>query len=429
MPKIFYEGKESRNPFSFKFYEPNRKIMGKAMREHLKFAMPVWNTLNYQGVDMFGERTMDTSFGNKNERFNDQKLYAMFEFMDKLSIDYFCFHDYDIINSTDDYAENCSRLDEATDVVQSLMNKYDKKLLWSTVDLFHNHMYANGAATSPQCEVFIRAAAQIKKAIDICKRLDGKNFVLWGGREGYDTLLNTDMEKELNNYANFLKMCVEYSDKIGYTGGFLIEPKAKEPLKHQYDFDVNAIMAFLYKHDLTSRFKINLEVNHAILAKHDFVHELRLAIVNDMFGSIDANDGDSMLGWDIDKLPSDVYNATLIMYEIIKAGGFKSGGLNFDAKLRRCSNTFEDLFYGYITAMDTYALGLINAEKIIADGRIDEMLEDRYKSYDSEIGQRILSQTITLDELVNEVEKLDKIPVSSGRQEYLEGIINSIIYK
>ena len=430
IPKIKYEGKNSRNPFAFRFYNPDEIIDGKPMREHLKFAMSYWHTLCAEGTDMFGRATSDKSFGGKDPLdIYKKKADAGFELMDKLSIDYFCFHDRDIAPEGATLSETNAYLDEMADYIASLMKKTGKKLLWGTANCFNHPRYMHGAGTSPYADVFAYAAAQIKKAIEVTVKLGGSGYVYWGGREGYETLLNTDMGLELDNMARLLRMTSEYGRKIGFTGDFYIEPKPKEPTKHQYDFDAATVIGFLTKYKL-DEFKLNIEANHATLAGHTFAHELAVARINGRFGSIDANRGDMLLGWDTDQFPADVYDTTLAMIEVLKAGGFTNGGLNFDAKTRRGSFTPEDIFHAYISGMDAFALGFRAALALREDGTIDKFIADRYSSWKSGIGADIISGKATIEDIEKYVlskgEVLDC--VGSGRQEYLENVLNSVLF-
>ncbi len=428
--KIQYEGKDSKNPFSFKFYNPDEVIAGKKMREHLRFAMSYWHTMCAGGTDMFGGDTIAKNYGaTEPMEIAKNKALAAFELMEKLDIDYFCFHDRDIAPEAETLAETNARLDEMSDFIAELMKKYNKKLLWGTANCFGNKRYMHGAGTAPNADVFAFAAAQIKKAIEITVKLGGEGYVFWGGREGYETLLNTDMALEQNNMARLMRMAVDYARSIGFEGDFYIEPKPKEPTKHQYDFDAATVLAFLRKYGLDKDFKLNIEANHATLAQHTFQHELRVARDNGVFGSIDANQGDMLLGWDTDQFPTNVYDTTLCMYEVLKAGGFTKGGLNFDAKARRGSNTAEDIFLSYIAGMDAFSLGLKIADKIIADGRIDELVAERYSSYNSGIGKRIVDGDITIAELEEYALNMGDVTTNtSGRQEYLESVLNSLMF-
>ncbi len=431
VPKIKYEGKASKNPLSFRFYNPDEVIGGKTMKEQLKFALSYWHTMCGDGTDMFGRGTVDKSFGGGDiMSVYKNKAYAAFEIMDKLSIDYFCFHDRDIAPEADNLAETNARLDEIADVISELMKKYDKKLLWGTANCFTNPRYMHGAGTAPNADVFAFAAAQIKKAMELTVKFGGNGYVFWGGREGYETLLNTNVGLEQDNMARLMHMTVDYARSIGFMGDFYIEPKPKEPTKHQYDFDVATVIGFLRKYGLDKDFKMNIEANHATLAGHTFQHELRIARENGFFGSIDANQGDTLLGWDTDQFPTNIYDAALCMYEVIKAGGFTNGGLNFDAKARRGSFKPDDTFHSYISGMDAFALGLRIADKIIADGRIDEFVANRYASWNSGIGADIISGKATIQDLEKyALEKGDVVNVlESGRQEYLENILNDIMF-
>ncbi len=430
IPTITYEGDKSKNPLAFKYYDPDRIIMGKTMKEHLPFSMAWWHNMSATGADMFGSGTVDKSFGEKSGTMEHAKakVDAGFEFMQKLGITYYCFHDADIVPEADTIEETNQRLDEITDYLKSKMDETGIKLLWGTANLFTNPRYMNGAGSTNSVDVYCFAAAQIKKALDCTVKLGGKGYVFWGGREGYETLLNTDIKFEVENIAALMKMAVEYGRKIGFTGDFYIEPKPKEPMKHQYDFDAATSIGFLRQYGLDKDFKMNIEANHATLAGHTFQHELRISAINGMLGSVDANQGDNLLGWDTDQFPSNVYDATLCMYEIIKAGGL-TGGLNFDSKTRRPSYTHEDMFEAYILGMDTFALGLIKAVQMIEDGRMDDFVKQKYSSFQSELGQRILNKETTLEELSSYAIKLGQANLpESGRQEYLESVMNQIMF-
>ena len=428
--KIKYEGAKSTNPLSFKYYNPDEVIGGKTMKEQLRFAMSYWHTLCGDGTDMFGIGTVDKSFGGLTPmEIAKKKVEAGFELMDKLGIDYFCFHDKDIAPEGASLKEFQDNLDVIVPIIKENMKKYNKKLLWGTANLFNNPRFVHGAGTAPNADVYAYAAAQVKKALDITIELGGEGYVFWGGREGYETLLNTDMGLELDNLARLLKMSVEYARSKGFTGDFYIEPKPKEPTKHQYDFDTATVLAFLRKYGLDKDFKMNIEANHATLAGHTFQHELATARINGAFGSIDANQGDYLLGWDTDQFPTDVYNATYCMLEVLKAGGFTNGGLNFDSKPRRGSMTHEDIFLAYISGMDSFALGLKIAYKIIEDGRIDAFVKERYASYNTGIGLDIVSGKATLESLSEYALKLNVVEEKkSGAQEYLESVINQIMF-
>ncbi len=428
--KIMYEGPASKNMLAYRYYNPDEVIAGKKMRDHLKFSVAWWHTLCAGGGDMFGSSTQDRTFGEKTPKeIAFAKVDAGFEIMEKLDIDYFCFHDYDLIEEALTLEESNKRLDEVSDYILKKQKATGKKLLWGTSKLFGNPRYMNGAGTSPNADVFAYAAAQIKKNIEVTIKLNGSAIVFWGGREGYETLLNTDMKLELDNMARLMHMAVDYARSLGFKGDFYIEPKPKEPSKHQYDFDAATAIGFLRQYGLDKDFKMNIEANHATLAGHTFQHELRVSTINGMFGSIDANQGDLLLGWDTDQFPTDAYNSTYCMLEVIKAGGFKNGGLNFDAKTRRSSHEPVDVFYGHIAGIDSFALGLRKALALIEDGRLDSNLADRYSSWQIGIGADIIAGKVGLSEL--EAYTLAKGEVTnnkSGHQEYLENIVNSVLF-
>ncbi len=431
IPKIPYEGSSSKNPLAFKYYDANRMVMGKPMKEHLPFAMAWWHNLGANGVDMFGRGTADKSFGTAEGTMEHAKakVDAGFEFMQKLGLEYFCFHDVDLVPEADDIKVTNRRLDEIADYILERMEVTGIKCLWGTANMFSNPRFMNGAGSTNSADVYCFAAAQIKKALDITVKLGGKAYVFWGGREGYETLLNTDVKFEQENIARLMRMAVNYGRSIGFTGDFYIEPKPKEPMKHQYDFDAATAIGFLRQYGLDKDFKMNIEANHATLAGHTFQHDLRISAINGMLGSIDANQGDYLLGWDTDEFPFDVYETTLCMYEVLKAGGV-TGGFNFDAKTRRPSYTHEDMFEAYILGMDSFALGLLNAAEMIEDGRIDSFVQSRYASFESGIGEKIVKGETTLEELAAYAEGMGapELP-GSGKQEYLEGIVNSILFR
>ena len=431
IPEIKYEGKDSTNPFAFKYYDKDRKIMGKTMEEHLPFAMAWWHNLGANGVDMFGQGTADKSFGQAPGTMEHAKakVDAGFEFMKKLGIKYFCFHDIDLVPEADDINETNRRLDEISDYILEKMKGTDIKCLWGTANMFGNPRYMNGAGSTNSADVYCFAAAQVKKALDITVKLGGRGYVFWGGREGYEFLLNTDMKFEQENIANLMHMAVDYGRSIGFKGDFYIEPKPKEPMKHQYDFDAATAIGFLRQYGLDKDFKMNIEANHATLAQHTFEHELRVSAINGMLGSIDANQGDPLLGWDTDEFPCNVYDATLAMYEVLKSGGL-NGGFNFDSKNRRPSYTYEDMFHAFILGMDTFALGLIKAAELIEDGRIDNFVKEKYSSFQEGIGKKIRDKSTTLQECSDYALKMKKPELpGSGRQEYLEAVLNNVLFK
>lgn len=431
VPVIKYEGPKSKNPFAFRYYNPDEVIGGKKMREQLRFALSWWHTMCADGTDMFGRGTFVKNFGESDPMaISKARADAAFELMNKLSVDYFCFHDRDIAPEAATLKETNANIDVMRDYIKAGMEKNGKKLLWGTANCFNHPRYMHGAGTSPYADVFAFAAAQIKKALETTVVLGGNGYVFWGGREGYETLLNTDMGLELDNMARLMHLAVDYGRKIGFTGDFYIEPKPKEPTKHQYDFDAATVLGFLRKYGLDKDFKLNIEANHATLAAHTFQHELATARVNGAFGSIDANQGDPNLGWDTDQFPTNVYDATLCMLEVLRAGGFTNGGLNFDAKTRRGSFTPEDIVLSYIAGMDTFALGLRKAMEIMEDGTIDKFVEERYASYKTGIGKKIVDGDVTMEELeAYALEKGEVVSsVASGRQEYLENTVNAILF-
>ncbi|MEI3535813.1 MAG: xylose isomerase [Bacilli bacterium] len=428
--QIKYEGPQSNNPLAFKFYDANKVVLGKTMQEWLPFAMAWWHNLGAAGRDMFGNETIDKSFGaiKGTMEHAKAKVDAGFEFMQKLGIKYFCFHDVDLVPEDEDINVTNNRLDEISNYILAKMKNTDIKCLWGTANMFSNPKFMNGAGSTNSAEVYCFAAAQIKKALEITTKLGGRGYVFWGGREGYETLLNTDVKFEQENIAHLMHLAVDYGRKIGFKGDFYIEPKPKEPMKQQYDSDAATAIGFIRHYGLEKDFKLNIEANHATLAGHTFEHDLRISAINGMLGSIDANQGDPILGWDTDEFPFDVYSATFAMLEVIKNNGL-TGGFNFDAKNRRPSNSVEDMFEGYILGMDTFALGLINAAKIIEDGRIDDFIKEKYSSFNEGIGKQIRDNNVTLEELSKYAEdvKVCHNP-GSGKQEYLESIINQIMF-
>ncbi|ACL77717.1 xylose isomerase [Ruminiclostridium cellulolyticum] len=425
---IKFEGSGSDNPLAFKYYDPKAVIGGKTMEEHLRFAVAYWHTFAAPGADMFGAGSYVRPWNTMSDPLEiaKYKVEANFEFIEKLGAPFFAFHDRDIAPEGDTLAETNKNLDTIVSVIKDRMKSSPVKLLWGTTNAFGNPRFMHGASTSPNADIFAYAAAQVKKAMEITKELGGENYVFWGGREGYETLLNTDMKLELDNLARFLKMAVDYAKEIGFDGQFLIEPKPKEPTKHQYDFDTATVIGFLKTYGLDPYFKMNIEANHATLAGHTFQHELAMCRINDMLGSIDANQGDVMLGWDTDQFPTNLYDATLAMVEVLKAGGLKKGGLNFDSKVRRGSFEPSDLFYGHIAGMDTFAKGLIIANKIVEDGKFDAFVADRYSSYTNGIGKDIVEGKVGFKEL-EQYALTAKIQNKSGRQEMLEALLNQYI--
>lgn len=428
IPQVKYEGPKSENPLAFKFYNPDEIVAGKKMKDQLKFSAAYWHTICASGADMFGVPTADKTWGRTDPMaLAEAKVGAFFEILDKLQLEYFAFHDRDIAPEGASLTESNQRLDRIVDLIEGLIKETGKKLLWGTANLFSNPRYMHGAGTSCNADAFAFAAAQVKKALEISVRLNAAGYTFWGGREGYETLLNTNMGLELDNMARFLRLTTEYGRSIGFKGTYYIEPKPKEPTKHQYDFDAATVIGFLRKYGLDM--KLNLEANHGTLAGHTFQHELRVARTEGMFGSVDANIGDLLLGWDTDQFPNDVYDATLAMYEVLKAGGFTTGGLNFDSKARRASFKPEDVFISHIMGMDSMALGLRIADRLIQDGRLDRFVAERYASFDHGIGKRIVDGTVTIQELEAHALKIGDVSTNaSGRQEYLEGILNQVMF-
>lgn len=425
--KVGYDPK-SKDPYVFKFYNAEEVINGKKMKDHLKFALSYWHTICAGGSDMFGGETMSKVFATDPMQQAKMKVDFAFELMQKLGIEYYCWHDVDIAPEGNTLAESTAYLAEITDYLLEKQNATGIKLLWGTANNFSDKKFMAGGGTSPNADVFAIACGKVKAAIDATIKLGGTGYVFWGGREGYDTLINTDMGLELDNLAKLLTMARDYGRKQGFTGDFYIEPKPKEPTKHQYDFDVATCVSFLQKYSLMDDFRMNIEANHATLATHTFQHEIRSARVNGVFGSIDANQGDMLLGWDTDQFPTNVYDATLCMYEILQEGGFTNGGLNFDAKARRQSNTFEDILLSYIAGMDTFALGLRKAVKMIEDNRLDAFVAKRYESYTTGFGKDVVDGKVTLESAYEYAKDLKNVEVGSGRQEYLEAVLNEILF-
>lgn len=428
--KIQYEDPQSKNPFAFKYYNSEEVIAGKTMKEHLRFSVAYWHTFTANGSDPFGEATMNRPWNSyKGMDLAKARVEAAFEFFEKLDVPFFAFHDRDIAPEGETLQETNRNLDEIVQMIKEYMKTSKTKLLWNTSNLFTNPRFVHGAATSPNADVFAYSAAQVKKSLEIAKELDAENYVFWGGREGYETLLNTDLQLELDNLARFFHMAVEYARGIGFTGQFLIEPKPKEPTKHQYDFDAASAMAFLQKYGLQDQFKMNIEANHATLAGHTFQHELRLCRINGVLGSVDANQGDLLLGWDTDEFPTDLYETTLAMYEILQNGGLGKGGLNFDAKPRRGSFEPEDLFLAHIAGMDSFAKGLKVASKLIEDRVFEEFIDNRYRSYREGIGLDIVEGRADFHTLEAYALKHPVIQNESGRQELLKAVLNQYILK
>lgn len=427
--KIKFEGADSKNPLAFKHYNPKQKIMGKSMAEHMRFAVCYWHTFKGLGADPFGPGTMIRNYNSSDDPMQaaEDTMQAAFEFFTKLGVNFWCFHDRDIAPEADTLTETNKRLDKIVKLAKKLQKDTGVKLLWGTTNAFSHRRFLAGAGTNPDPKVFAYAASQIKKAMEVTKYLGGEGYVFWGGREGYDTLLNTDMKRELDHLGLLLQMAVDHKKKIKFKGQFYIEPKPKEPTKHQYDFDSGNCFAFLQKYGLLDEFKLNIEANHATLAGHSFQHELQFCADNGILGSVDANRGDLFLGWDTDQFPTDIREATLAMYTILKSGGFTTGGLNFDAKLRRQSIAPEDLFYAHIGAMDAFARGLKNAAKMIRSRKFEKAVQKRYAGWDTAFGKKVARGQLGFAELEAYTIKNGEPKLQSGRQELLENILNEYL--
>ncbi len=428
--KVRYEGPESQNPLAFKWYNEEEVVEGLTMRDHLRFSVVYWHTFRGTGSDPFGAPTMVRPWDDGSESVENacNRARAAFEFMEKLSAPYYAFHDRDVAPEGATLAESNRNFDAVAKVLKEEQQRTGIKLLWGTANMFSNPRYMHGAATTCNADVYAYAAAQVKKCLEVTKDLGGENYVFWGGREGYQNLFNTDLKRELDNLGRFFHMAVDYADKIGFTGTFLIEPKPKEPTKHQYDSDAAACINFLRAYDLTDRFKLNLETNHATLAGHTMMHELDYAGMQHLLGSIDANTGDLLLGWDTDQFPTNVYLTTEVMLTLLKYGGIAPGGVNFDAKVRRESFEPIDLFHAHIGGMDTFARGLKIAAAIRADGALAEIVKDRYNSWESGIGAEVEAGKHNFESLESYMlEKGEAAANTSGRQEMIENLINTYI--
>ncbi|MFD2100452.1 xylose isomerase [Flagellimonas iocasae] len=427
--KIAFEGKGSDNPLSFKYYDENKVVGGKTMKEHFRFAIAYWHTFTGVGGDPFGAPTQDFPWLTSADPIQQakDKMDAAFEFITKIGAPYYCFHDFDLIAEGDTLAESEKRLQVITDYAKEKMAASGVKLLWGTANCFSNPRYMNGAATNPDFDVLAYAGAQVKNALDATIKLGGENYVFWGGREGYMSLLNTDMGREQDHMARFLHMAKDYARKQGFKGTFFIEPKPMEPTKHQYDFDSATVLGFLSKYDLLDDFKLNIEVNHATLAQHTFEHELQVAADNNLLGSIDANRGDYQNGWDTDQFPVDVYELTQAMLVILQAGGFQGGGINFDAKIRRNSTDLDDIFHAHIGGMDTFARALLAANDVLENSKYLSLRKERYSSFDSGTGKAFEDGSLTLEDLHGHASANQDIKKRSGKQELFENIINQYI--
>lgn len=429
--RINYEGTQTDNPFAFRHYNPNQIILGKTMAEHLRLSICYWHTFCWAGTDMFGSGAFHYPWQTGSDPLANAKAKAdiAFEFFYKMNVPFYAFHDVDVAPEGNSIQEYINNLAIMTDILLAKQQQTGVNLLWGTANCFTNPKYAAGAATNPDPQVFACAATQVVHAMNATHQLGGQNYVLWGGREGYETLLNTDLRKEREQLGKFMQLVVENKYKIGFKGALLIEPKPQEPTKHQYDYDVATIYGFLKQFGLEKEIKVNIEANHATLAGHSFQHEVASAIALDIFGSLDANRGDPQLGWDTDQFPNSVEENSLVMYEILKSGGFKTGGLNFDAKIRRQSVDKYDVFYGHIGAIDTMALSLKCAAKIIEDNVLEQKVSQRYAAWDENLGQQILQGKMTLQDIAKYslANNLQPQPCS-GEQEKLENRVNRLIF-
>ncbi|MBA3359978.1 MAG: xylose isomerase [Acidimicrobiia bacterium] len=428
---IGYGGPNSRD-LAFRVYRPDRTVLGKTMEDHLRMAVCYWHSFNWAGSDIFGAGTFDRPWldpGADPLAAAHQKMDAAFEFFQKLGIPFFCFHDVDIAPPGDSFAESARNLETMVDYAEKKMAETGVRLLWGTANLFSHPRYAAGAATNPDPDVFAYAAGQVKHALEATQRLAGVNYVLWGGREGYESLLNTDLKREGEQLARFLTLVVEHKRKIGFEGALLLEPKPAEPTKHQYDYDCQSVHGFLQRFDLTDQYRVNIEANHATLAGHSFHHEVAYSVAHGIFGSVDANRGDYQNGWDTDQFPNSVDELTLAMYEILKSGGFTTGGFNFDSKLRRQSMDRLDLFHGHIGGMDTLAQALLAAADLVESGDLSKAVNERYAGWSEALGQGIVDGSESLDSLAAKAiaGDVDPNPVS-GHQELLENRVNRSIW-
>lgn len=432
IPRIRYEGPDATTPLAFRHYDAGRSVLGKSMAEHLRLAACYWHTFVWPGADMFGVGTFNRPWQQPGEPMAQARLKAdaAFDFFSRLGVPFYTFHDTDIAPEGNSLAEYTANVGAMIDVLEAKQAETGMKLLWGTANLFSHPRYAAGAASNPQPEVFAYAASQVRLAMHATQRLGGANYVLWGGREGYDTLLNTDLKRERAQLGRFFQMVVEHKHRIDFKGALLIEPKPQEPTKHQYDYDSATVYGFLKEFGLEHEVKTNLEANHATLAGHSFHHEVATAISLGIFGSIDANRGDPQNGWDTDQFPNSVEELTVVMYEILRAGGFTTGGFNFDTKVRRQSSAPEDLFHGHIGAIDALALALERAARMIQNDALAAFKAERYAGWDDSFGQRILAGDLTLDALADEAVGKDLRPTHiSGQQEWLENLVNRYVYR
>lgn len=427
--KIQFEGKESDNPMAYKYYNPEQVVAGKTMREHFRFAIAYWHTFCGQGGDPFGPGTQSFAWDKASDPIQaaKDKADAAFEFINKMGFDYFCFHDYDLVQEGATLAESERRLDTITDYIKGKQAETGVKLLWGTANCFSNPRYMNGASTNPDFDVVARAGGQVKLAIDATIKLGGENYVFWGGREGYMSLLNTDMGRELDHMGQFLTMARDYARAQGFKGTFFIEPKPMEPMKHQYDFDSATAIGFLKEYGLDKDFKMNIEVNHATLAQHTMQHEMAVAAKAGMLGSIDANRGDYQNGWDTDQFPNNIQETTEAMLVFLEAGGLQGGGVNFDAKIRRNSTDMEDVFHAHIGGADTFARALLTADKIMTSSAYNSLREQRYSSFDAGKGKDFEGGKLELADLYKIAQENGELTLQSGKQELFENIINQHI--
>ncbi|MGI6337910.1 MAG: xylose isomerase [Bacteroidales bacterium] len=424
--KIEYEGKKSKNPLAFRWYNPEQIVSGKKMKDHLRFAIAYWHSFCGDGKDQFGDATRIFPWDNvtNNDEKIRQRLDAAFEFITKIGVEYYCFHDVDVVGNDGTVFDIEKRLGKIIPTIRKMQEDHNVKLLWGTANLFSHPRYMNGAATNPDFNVVTLAAVQLKNAIDATIALGGENYVFWGGREGYMSLLNTDMKRETDHMAMMLTLARDYGRQQGFKGTFLIEPKPMEPTKHQYDYDAATVIGFLRHYGLDKDFKLNIEVNHAILAGHTFAHELQVAADAELLGSIDANKGDYQNGWDTDEFPTNIYEVAEAMLIILQSGGFKSGGINFDARIRRNSTDIEDLFIAHISGMDTFARALLIADRILEESDYLKMLKMRYQSFDKGAGKEYEKGKLTLSDLRDLALKSGEPKAISGKQELFEQLIN-----
>lgn len=428
--KVRYEGPDSDTTLAFRWYDPNRKVLGKSMAEQLRFAACYWHTFCWPGNDAFGGQTMMRPWFESGDPLQqaELKLDVAFEFFEKLGVPYFCFHDRDVAPEGESLSQSHANLERIVERMQTHMQRTGIKLLWGTANLFSHRRYMAGAATNPDPEIYAYAVAQVRNILEVTHRLDGANYVLWGGREGYDTLLNTDLKQEADQFGRFLNLVVEHKHKIGFSGTLMIEPKPQEPTKHQYDYDTATVDGFLQRYGLEGEIKVNIEANHATLAGHSFEHELSYATANGLFGSIDMNRGDAQNGWDTDQFPNNISDVALAMYVIFRSGGFTTGGVNFDAKLRRQSIDPNDLFHAHVGGMDICARGLLIAEKMLETDLLEQMRRDRYAGWSEQFGQDVLQGKLSMSEISDRVMAKNIEPKArSGQQELLENLVNRYI--